>query len=275
MNFNVIEKCFAQNKASSFIETFRIKEHNGISVIVGVGMFGHIYGYDYNDKIKVLIGSKVSELNVGDSFEIGDLNKINLTISGRLFEGASFFRKSILSNLDNSILILMPYSDFINIFGNADHSISSSRKMILISNLNLINSNQYEVDAVSKEINSSSEIRVVPINYNNYIMEQLNKLKDNISFFVIVIIGFFAFMSIGIINNLLTLVDNNLTEYSIGLLYGGTINEVYMRIFFYVLFIVAPSFFIAFSLINMVKIIGSISLIIQFSSAILFRIMLW
>ncbi len=105
-------------------------------------------------------------------------------------------------------------------------------------------------------------------------MEQLNKLKDNISFFFIVIIGVFAFISIGLINNLLTLVDNNLTEYSIVLLYGGTIREVYMRMFFYVFLIVAPSFFIAFNLINIVEIVKSIPIIMQFFAIITISIII-
>lgn len=265
ISYTAIEKKFAENKALSFIDIIRIKKYSDTKVIIGLGMFRQVYGFDNRKDINVLIGSEIKDIMVGESFELGDKETVKLTISGYMKPNTSFFRNSYLSSLDNSILILMSYSDFSKLFLNENYNsmLVSHRKMIMNTNLKLIDPSFYEIEAVIEEINYSNEIAVIPIDYNDYISKVNIQIKENTSFFIIVIIGAFIFISIGVINNLLNLVDNNFTEYSINIMYGGNIFEVYQRMLFYICMIVFPSFLIAFNFLLLVDITKSIPIVLQ------------
>ena len=213
ISYTTIEKKFAENKALSFIDIIRIKKYSDIKVIIGIGMFRDVYDFKSNEDISVLIGSDVKGIKPGDSFELGDKETVKLTISEYMKPNSYFFQNNYLSSLDRSILILMSFSDFSDIFFNSNHNYRevSHRKMILNTNLKLIDPTFDELEGVIDEINYSNEIVVIPIDYNDYILDRSIENKENITFFIIVIIGAFIFLSIGIVNNLLSLVDNNLT----------------------------------------------------------------
>jgi hypothetical protein len=262
-----IRDMFEDNRAYSFVDSIRIEKFKDVPIIIGIGAFGMVYDYYPSSEITAFKGSNLKNIEVGENFIIGNANAV---IKEELPFGASFFRKGYLNKLNNCILVIMPYSKFETVFTGDNMNFYN---MLIRSNLNLINASDSEVDDITKAINNTKQNKVIPISYNDFLTEQYNEKKNNIYFFTIIIISAFIFISYGIFKNLLNLVDKNLTEYTVNILFGATIKDIFIRNFIYVMIIIGPSILISFFFINAVGIIGKINISLQIVVIILISIL--
>ncbi|QNU66436.1 hypothetical protein EHE19_016455 [Ruminiclostridium herbifermentans] len=263
----VIRDMFKDNRAYSFVDGIRTEKLKGVPIIIGVGAFGRAYGYPSSSEITAFKGSNIKNIEVGENFSIGNTNVV---IKEELPFGASFFRKAYLNKLDDCILVIMPYSKFETLFTGDDLNFY---KMLIRTNLNLIDASDSEVEDITNAINNTKQNKVIPISYNNYLTEQYNEKKNNIYFYTIIIISAFIFISYGVFKNLLNLVDKNITEYTVNILFGATIKDIFIRNFFYVMIIIGPSILISFFFINAVRIIGKTDILLQIAVIILISIL--
>ncbi|GEM_PF-2403784 len=269
-----LEEYLLENKGFSYIDGVKITKNKNIDLIIGIGAFASTYSYGKNNQTSMLIGSKVSNFGVGDTVIVGE-EKNKYTIGGILPENSSFFMKSALMNLDDKVLLLMSYEEFNNeIFKYMSSKDREFYSMIIQTNFKAIDSNENDILKITDEINNSNLIKVVPKNYNDLLFNQNNMMKSNITFFLIIVLAAIIFMGIGLTYNLLSVVDNNMQEYTISLIYGETMKGLYIRAFIYVLFIIGPPTLFAFTFLNFTGIVGKVSLVSQSSLILILSVII-
>jgi len=197
---------------------------------------------------------------VGDMILIGETK---YPVLGRLDPKSTFFRNSTLSYLDDNILVLMPYQTFYTLYMESDTSRDAFKNMTIQSHLCLLDVSEDDILKITKIMNASRDIKVIPIDFNDYITDQYKNQLSNIQFYILIVLGATMFVAIGIINNLWLLIDRNIKAYAVHLVYGSTMNVVYLRIFYYVLAILLPSLLIGIRFMIMTELIASISFLWQ------------
>ncbi|SES70163.1 hypothetical protein [Anaerobranca gottschalkii] len=220
-----------KKRAYSIIENFPVQDIQNIKTVVALGNFQEIYDinlekddFDNQSKIPALLGRNVKNVKVGDEFSLNLLDK-KVVIVGELPKNSSYFKRQMEESLNNSILILSSYEGL---------------GLLRYHNVEQIITNITFVDPDIKEINDfinnmeESNLSFTPNYFNDTVSKLYRQNKTNILFFFTFFLFTFAFSILGILSNLITLVDKNLQEFAVHLLYGGTLADLYWRTYIYV-----------------------------------------
>lgn len=236
-------------QAYSFIST-QYESLPGVDVVIGFGRFGEIFDLagqiESNAGFKVLVGSNVRGLRIGDEIRIGDMKRLALSVDGRLPEHSSFlshyYNAGIIS-LDDCVVILTTLEQWSEncLFIHYDN---------ILGNTCMLNPTSADVDAFIQVVANSSDYSVLPCGFN----DQLAKLYDYtcqaygtmFAFFIAAIV----FISIGIVAASLSMIEKNLREYGIHQLYGATPLDLCVRTILYIAVIIVMAFTFSVAYMN-------------------------
>jgi hypothetical protein len=230
-----LENLFSVSDSLSYVTDFIYDESGvGTRLVIGIGGFGRFYGFHNGDEPLLLAGSNVRSFSVGETITIGSSFVTQLALDKRLPGNSSYFNVSgryiNIENLDDSILLLLSYEDFMhyyrpnlyNLFGEG-----IKRNLLIRGTGNLF------IDALVEEINRDVNIEAVPFNASESIELALDSEWRWLAFYVPLIFGAFLFLGLYLVIHIVILAETNLTEYVITLLYGETLSGVFMRMLFF------------------------------------------
>lgn len=207
-------------------------EFTDFEVLVGLGAFTKALNKDIRFKadkdFNVFIGNKVKDYKVGDSISFGKLERKNLTITSRLPANTSYLFRGTSQSLDNSVLILSELDSMYHYYGGFEET-----NIVLGTHL-LAPDNAVLLDFVFIAAENDITLNAVTMNsYSNQI--ERNHAVSAMFFYLIAS----TFTLVGIVVNVLQLIEINKYEYAIHLLYGARIQHLNVRTAFYVFWIVS------------------------------------
>jgi hypothetical protein len=207
-------------------------EFTDFEVLVGLGAFTKALNKDIRLKadkdFNVFIGNKVKDYKVGDSISFGKLERKSLTITSRLPANTSYLFRGTSQSLDNSVLILSELDSMYHYYGGFEET-----NIVLGTHL-LAPDNAVLLDFVFIAAENDITLNAVTMNsYSNQI--ERNHAVSAMFFYLIAS----TFTLVGIVVNVLQLIEINKYEYAIHLLYGARIQHLNVRTAFYVFWIVS------------------------------------
>lgn len=236
-----------KKQAFSTTNGYNIDEYPDKSVLIAVGNFTELYplgGIRNQGETSVLIGSNVKGINIGDSFTFGGDIKETVKVTGRLKKDSFYYHTTFKEPLDNSVVILTSYKNLGKLFG-------SFFDEELIQNTVFADPGKGDLNEFVGSINKSKIINIIPhtaaaLYYENY----KSQILSSIFFFAFFIIAL-IFNLIGVVSNIMNIVERNLKAYAVHYIYGATVNEIAARIIVYIIFILLPPLAVSFSFVNM------------------------
>lgn len=229
-------------KKAFFVINANDDRYEDISVYFGVGNVGETFGFyevsDYENDVVALIGADVK------GYEIGDVVKVagkNLAIAARLDESASCLDYQTYTPLNESIIVLTSYSNF--------NKLSDARfyYAIIPDVLKLNNATEDEIDHFVSTINARGTIALIPRRMKELRETMIGEYLTSEILLQIVIICVLAFVGIGIMSVLHSLIDMNLKEYAVQRLYGATFSNIELRILLFALALLLPPMIAVFA----------------------------
>ncbi len=237
-----------EEDAYAYVDTITLPQYPNYKVIIGLGNFNKIYKISYDDKTAIknsdgtiiLTGSKIKDIQIGDGIEIGS-NEYQ--VNGRLSSNAAYTKGMTDITLDQCILILTQYSSLNEWYPN--YYISD-----VIASLGLLNPDSTYLESIIDVINNNYII-VSPVYFNSSSEEAYSELIDNTYFFFILFICVLLFTCIGIISNLLLMIEKNYKTYAIHRVYGATLFSLCSRVVFYIACILVIPFIVCIIVIKL------------------------
>ncbi len=214
----------AEKDSYSTITTARLPEHPDTQLVIGLGAFADVFGFDVDTRTTVLVGSELTSLEPGDVLSLGP-DKGELNISGCLPSGASYVSGGSSNGLDNTILILT--DDFERFY---DEQYAPE----LLGNFCLINLNPQDIVEYITAVRETTGLILHPTDLNSYATQRSKTLLRDGLIFTTFFLATLAFVLLGIITSILQLIDSNLREYAIHLLNGAKMHHLYTRTIIYI-----------------------------------------
>lgn len=238
------------NKQQGFtvIDDLELPEDPDLNIVIGLGRFGEIFELNANKKstdTRVLIGSKMEDLHVGDTIQFGMNQGEKLVINDQLPINSSYLNKQFSVSLDNSIVILTTFENFYKNY--PAYHIDR-----IIGNVSLLNPSDDEINKFVEIISENSNFYVSPYLFNKTAPAIHRETMMNSLFFLLFFLFTIIFISVSIISSLLLLIDDHLQEYAIHRIYGATQIDLFWRTIIFILFIIVFPLFFAFILTRMI-----------------------
>lgn len=185
----------------------------------------------------ILIGQGVSGLDLGRLISLkGDNGStFNAEIIGYLPPNAAYFaaQGSCTEKLDNSILIQADFHDWSHIFWFDSQ---------VLANLCFVGAPVSHINSFVEQIGQCSSLKIVPADLYSYVIEKNKHQFEDGFLFLLFFLNTLVLVGVGMVANLLLLIERNFREYAVHRLYGATLSDLYLRTIFYVSIIVIPVF---------------------------------
>lgn len=263
IDYPLLELYLQENKGFSFVTGIKLKNTRDVDVIVATGNFGKVYNYGDCEEIICAVGNKVQGVQVGDRVET-EMGSIEALVSNILPRNAGYFSNSAFISLENKILLLVPYDlmkeDFLN---KAEERKREFYMTNLIANFKGVNLNEREIELLTEELNQSKQVRIIPASYNRILLEQNDFMKHNLLFFSIILVIAIGFIGIGFAYAILELIEKNMREYVITLLYGETIVGIYIRNILYIVSAITIPILFGGIFLNITKVVEHVPFLTQ------------
>ena len=250
--FPVLKKILEEKTGYSTINYMKLSDPDS-EIIIGLGAFADVFGIEgYGGGTSVLIGNEVVSLDLGDSIEL-EVGLENVArkykVNGRLPADSVYIPDGAVYSLDNSVVVLT--DDLEPLFLSHFHE--------LIFNVALVNTNPQAIHDFVIDIKEATGIVLHPSDCLAAV-KRLNQLfRDGFiftSFFVVTL----TFVILGVIINILQLMDSNLREHSIHLLIGARMHHLYTRTIAYVLLQISLPIFLSAHVITILRPIAPLPL---------------
>lgn len=247
---DILSEIFMTDRPYSFIESYRFDEYETTNVVIGIGDFDKVFNIksnfekrEVNNGVQVFIGNKVKSLAISDTLKFGNIKKSNFIVNGKIPINTTYLNKKRLINLDESILILMPYEVLVDHYPNFYTA-------ELISNMGLKGYSNEDIYEYVRAISENGNLKIVPSNFTTTSLTHYEERMNDIFFYLIFFSCTIIFIIIGILSSLLLLIDNNTREYAIQQLYGATLVNLYWRTVIYIFVIIFPPFVFSMLMVN-------------------------
>jgi len=239
------------NRAYSFVQSPELSRRLGADVIFAFGIFDEVFDIELegtktsSSPFKILFGNKVNGLGEGDLIELDShINtSIKAEVIGRLPRGASYLtpHSSRVNKLNNSIVVLAEYETWSSVYWPDSQ---------ILANMCFVNTPTGYITSFVEGIVDSSSLRIIPASFYDYVLEKnIHQIEDTV-LFLLFFLSIIFLIGVGIVANLLLLIDRNLREYAIHRLYGATLTDLYLRTVIYVSTLILPPFAIVYSRLN-------------------------
>jgi len=223
----------------SVVESVRLRNYPNLNIVIGLGAFGEVFQLDSGSKDHskplLLIGHKVDALQVGSTVEFGERNVAELTVMGRLPQGASYIKTGALESLDNSMLILAEAQSIMGYFFN-DWEYGTE----IVHNTCLLNPTGEELINYVSLMSKETGMALNPRDLSGYAKQHFGGNFYGSLYFLIFFGIAMLFVIVGIVTNMLQLLDSRMTEYAIHLLSGASMWHLFSRIVIYLFLLVGP-----------------------------------
>ncbi len=238
----------SEKKAYSILTSVRFEGLENTPVVMGVGAFDEVFNLEKYNKVRtdstdstIWIGSKVKSVHVGDVLQYGTVKKEKSIIEGRLPANSTYILREAMMSLDESIVILTSKQKM-----NELHSYYYMDE--LMRNSVLFDVNSDEIAEYILRMNQQGTT-LSPISFNQQLHEHYGSLYKNAilltAFYLIT--SLFVFVSLTI--NTIQLIEQNLQEYAVHLLYGARLESIFQRIMVYLLGMIIPPISLALSVL--------------------------
>ncbi len=231
-------KKWANNEAYSIINFYSLEDYAEYNVIITLGAFDEVFGLNKlynkeNDETICYLGSNVKGLEIDKTVNFGQLGNGYAKIVSRIPKRMNYMIGERVEAFDNTIVISTNIEYFKELF----------YPLGIIDNTTFINPSDDFLKSYVRALENASG-HYEPSSLNQYAKSIKKFLIDDglsasILFFFVLI---FVFINIVII--ILQIIDSNMREYSIHLLYGATFKDIFIRTFFTISVIIAPTIFI-------------------------------
>lgn len=252
-----LKEIFDVNQSGySLIESISLSGLSDIDIVVAVGAFAEVYSIDHivsdsDQEIVVLIGNQVKSLDLGDTIDFGQTRTTSLEVNARLPAGAAYVKTGSVNSLDDSILILADMETMGNYYYK--HYITD-----IVFNSVLVNPTRDEL--VNFVTTMQGNFVLNPVNLITYAQQRHKQLYNDSLIFLLFFLVTLGFVILGIIANILQLINRNIREYAIHLLHGATLQHLYSRLVIYVCLLVSPPLLISSYLLSVLRPVAPLSL---------------
>jgi hypothetical protein len=247
MNKQLMYLLDKQQQAYSSIDSIRLPEYPDIPVIIGIGGFGHVYSIsDTTNQLPVAyIGKDVSDIHVGDQVTFGASVRQSLTISHQLKDHLSYMRYQTPVDLDESIIILTTYSQFMESYGANDLE-------QIVTNTVLIDPSSERIKQFIDVMTQSDFFNFSPVYWNFQAPFAYKELLNSSLFFIIFFFITMLFIFMGLIGNLFRMIDQNIRQYAIHRMYGASGIGIASQMLLYVTIVLLIPLSLSYSIIQAV-----------------------
>lgn len=226
-------------RAYSTVLSARLQDHPKLDLVVGLGEFADVFQLEgsISDLVKpvVLVGHNVVHLQVGDTVRFGELNTASLTVGRRLPQGASYILRATPTSLDDSVVILTDVESMLTHYYRGFQHFDE-----ILVNLSLINPTGSEMSQFVASVLREVGVAVNPMDLNTYSRQRQGDAFYGALFFLAFFGITLAYVLVGIVANILMLLESHMSEYAIHLLSGAQMRHLYSRVVIYIALLVVP-----------------------------------
>ena len=237
-----------ENKAYTVLSGMGSQNDSPYNIVIVLGAFNEIFKLDdlypnsYNDTV-CLIGSDV-KLNIGDKITVDLDNSSLVEVMARIPSNSYYVAGNSVRSFDDKIIISKDLETSKNLFYTFDFIQST---YLVNPSSELLNQYQMALEDAGMQASPRSLAQYADSTSGRQYAEY-GLLSATLFFLVLV------FVMITILINTLQIVDSNMREYSIHILYGANFGDVFLRTFFFVTAITIPPIIIYYSFLDMILI---------------------
>jgi len=220
---------FDQRKqAYSSVDSIRLEQYPDVPVVIGIGEFGHVYGIGDTptNQPVVYIGKDVSQVQVGDQITFGAGVQQSLNISHQLTNHVSYMRYQTPVDLDESIVILTTYSQFMKSYGANDLE-------QIVTNTVMVNPEANQIKQFIDTMTRSDFFNFSPVYWNVQAPIAYKELLNSSLFFIIFFGVTMLFIFLGLVGNLFRMIEQNMRQYAIHRMYGASKADIARQLLLY------------------------------------------
>ncbi|MBT9158576.1 MAG: hypothetical protein DDT36_01593 [Firmicutes bacterium] len=226
-------------RAYSVVTSVKLQDYPSLNVVVGLGAFAETFRLAGDlsaiPKPIAFVGHDVDVVQVGGVVEFGERNTENIAVRSRLPRGASYILRGTPTNLDDSLVILVDAKSVLGYFFNSWQHFDE-----IMVNMCLVDPTGAELAQFVSRILNDAGVALNPIDLNAH-SRQVHDGNFYGALFFLVFFGItMVYTLVGIVVNMLQLIDSHLSEYAIHLLSGARMWHLYARVFIYVFVLVSP-----------------------------------
>jgi len=230
--------------AYSVVSSIKLRQHPDLAVVVGVGSFSELLQIKDHDSMPAgpiaLIGYDVSTLRVGDRVSFGERNTEDILVHQRLPRGAHYIKRGTPQLLDNSLVVLTSAESVLGFFFVGYHHFDE-----ILVNTSLVRPSGADLLYFVSGVREMTGVALHPIDLNDYSQQHHGGAFYGALFFLIFFAITSAYVLVGIVANIVLLLENHMSEYAIHLLSGASLWHLYARVFIYITLLVGPPLFLA------------------------------
>lgn len=231
-------------RAYSVVSSIKLREHPDLAVVVGVGAFSELLQLKGHDSMPAgpvaLIGNNVGSLRVGDYVSFGERNTKDILVHHRLPRGANYIARGTPQTLDNSLVILTSAESIMGFFYVGYHHFDE-----ILVNTSLIRPSGADLLYFVSGVREMTGVALHPIELNDYSQQHHGGAFYGAVFFLVFFAITSAYVLVGIVVNIVLLLENHMSEYAIHLLSGARLWHLYARVFIYITLLVGPPLLLA------------------------------
>ncbi|VYU69726.1 hypothetical protein [Clostridium tertium] len=223
-----------KNEAYTIIDMYSLESYPDYKLIITLGAFDKVFRLDkFYDKREnetiAYIGNGVKGISVNDILPFGDIGDGSAKVVSHIPKNMNYILDERVESFENTILIST----------NLDYFKTLYYPIAMISSTSFINQSNEFLQEYNKNLYEAGG-NYLPSSLNQYsktIKDYLiiDGLSAAVLFFVVLI---FVFITTIII--ILQVIDSNMKEYSIHLLYGARFKEIFIRNFITISAIILP-----------------------------------
>ena len=223
-----------KNEAYTIIDMYSLENYPDYKLVITLGAFDKVFGldkfyYKKEDETIAYIGNGVKGISTNDIISFGALGKGNAKVVSDIPKNMNYILGERVKSFEDTIVI----STNLNYFKTLYYP------MAIIGGTYFINPSNEFLQEYNKSLYEAG---------GNYLPSSLNQYSKTIKEFLIVdgllsavlffVVLIFVFITTIII--VLQIIDSNMKEYSIHLLYGATFKEIFIRNFITISAIILP-----------------------------------
>lgn len=244
----LISDLLDEKKAYTVLSNMSSQNDSPYNIVIVLGAFNEIFELDdlypnsYDDTI-CLVGSDV-KLNIGDKITVDLDNSSLVEVMARIPSNSYYIAGNSVRSFNDKIIISTDLKTSKKLFYTFDFVQST---YLVNPSSELLNQYQMALEDAGMQSSPRSLTQYADSTSGRQYVEY-GLLSATLFFLVLV------FLMITILINTLQIVDSNMREYSIHILYGATFGDVFLRTFFFVAAITMPPILIYYNFLDTILI---------------------
>lgn len=240
---NVLSNSLQQRQAYTVIFKNNTEDYPDYDIIVVMGAFNELFGLDalYSDNKKetvCYVGEKV-DIEIGDSISFGEIKESSANVVARIPPTYRYVLANSVREFEKTIVISTNIEKYQENFFPIGFVQSTA---FVNPGSNLLT--RYQIAC------ENAHFDISPRSLAQYTDNMREVMIEDSSLSAILFLLVLLFVLISILINVIQLVDSNKREYSIHILYGATHRKIFLRTFFFVMYITIPTFLIYYFLLG-------------------------